>query len=117
MSLGAGGDFISLEQQLPSCLPAAKYAEAWHLLRTTWVCTWGSQRDIIYPAIFTSLVTVRHACTHRIIVGAGFRLLASLARVSKITVPKYLLMLMLMLLLLLLLLYRSVGRPWRPSQS
>ena len=45
--------------------------------------TCSSQRDSIYPAIVTSL-----ACTHRIRVGAGFRLLPNLARVTKLSVQR-----------------------------
>ncbi|KAH8772637.1 hypothetical protein F5883DRAFT_34816 [Diaporthe sp. PMI_573] len=45
--------------------------------------TCSSQRDSIYPAIVTSL-----ACIHRIKVGAGFRLLPNLARVTKLSVQR-----------------------------
>lgn len=72
VSLSAGVNFIS-SKQLP-CNLLATQTTIWPV---TVLTTCRSQRDSIYPAIITSL-----ACTHRIIVDAGFRLLCPAWHVS-----------------------------------
>lgn len=72
VSLSAGVNFIS-SKQLP-CNLLATQTTIWPV---TVLSTCRSQRDSIYPAIITSL-----ACTHHIIVDAGFRLLCPAWHVS-----------------------------------